>query len=135
MITANSTLKSFLQENKDHHYNFEDEIDYKVSSGSLKMDFELGGGFGPGLHRFIGVNEGGKTSESLEVMKNFLQMPQSRGFLVKAEGRLPTEMKARSGVKFVSTEEEWEDGNCFVFESKIKRKGAKYCNRTLLQRI
>ena len=119
MITANSTLKSFLQENKDHHYNFEDEIDYKVSSGSLKMDFELGGGFGPGLHRFIGVNEGGKTSESLEVMKNFLQMPQSRGFLVKAEGRLPTEMKARSGVKFVSTEEEWEDGNCFVFESNI----------------
>ena len=75
MTHTNKTLKSFLSENKEHHYNFEDEIDYKVSSGSLKMDFELGGGLGPGLHRFIGINEGGKTSESLEVMKNFLKIP------------------------------------------------------------
>ena len=42
-------------------------IEYKVSSGSLNVDFELGGGLGPGLHRFIGMNEGGKTSEALEV--------------------------------------------------------------------
>ena len=83
------------------------------------MDFELGGGLGPGLHRFIGINEGGKTSESLEVMKNFLKMPNARGFLVKAEGRLPKEMKSRSGVEFVSNEDEWKDGNCFVFESNI----------------
>ena len=119
MTHTNKTLKSFLSENKEHHYNFEDEIDYKVSSGSLKMDFELGGGLGPGLHRFIGINEGGKTSESLEVMKNFLKIPKSRGFLVKAEGRLPMEMKNRSGVEFVSKEDDWKDGNCFVFESNI----------------
>jgi len=119
MTTANKILNSFLKENKEHHYNFEEAIDYKVSSGSLKMDFELGGGLGPGLHRFIGVNEGGKTSESLEVMKNFLKMPKSRGFLVKAEGRLPLEMRERSGVNFVGEEGEWKDGNCFVFESNI----------------
>ena len=65
-------LKSFLKQNEDHHYNFEEEIDYKISSGSLKVDFELDGGFGPGLHRFTGMNEGGKSSEALEVMKNFL---------------------------------------------------------------
>ena len=119
MNSPNETLESFLKENKEHHYNFEEEITYKVSSGSLKFDFELNGGFGPGLHRFTGINEGGKTSEALEVMKNFLQMPKSRGIYIKAEGRLPKEMRARSGVKFTFKDAEWEDGSCFVFESNI----------------
>ena len=119
MSTANDMLKSFLKENKEHHYNFEDEIDYKVSSGSLNVDFELGGGFGPGLHRFVGMNEGGKTSEALEVMKNFLKMPKSRGLYIKAEGRLSKEMQERSGVEFATAEDNWKDGNCFVFESNI----------------
>ena len=120
MDQASEILKNFLKENKEHHYNFEEEVTYKVSSGSMKVDFELGGGFGPGLHRFVGMNEGGKTSESLEVMKNFLkQVPNSRGFLISAEGRLSPEMKKRSGVKFVFDEAEWENGTCFVLESNI----------------
>lgn len=119
MNSANDTLKSFLKDNKDDHYNYEEEIDYKVSSGSLNVDFELGGGFGPGLHRFTGMNEGGKTSEALEVMKNFLNEPNARGLYVKAEGRLPPEMRQRSGVAFAFEEDEWKDGNCFVFESNI----------------
>ena len=119
MSSPNETLESFLKENKDHHYNFEEEITYKVSSGSLKFDYELNGGFGPGLHRFTGINEGGKTSEALEVMKNFLDMPKARGIYVKAEGRLPREMIDRSGVPFAFDQETWEDGKCFVFESNI----------------
>ena len=119
MTDINQTLKSFLKENKEHHYNYEEEIDYKVSSGSLNMDFELNGGFGPGLHRFTGMNEGGKTSEALEVMKNFLQQPKARGLYIKAEGRLPLEMRERSGVSFAFKEDEWENGKCFVFESNI----------------
>lgn len=115
----NDTLKSFLKENKEHHYNYEETIEYKVSSGSLNVDFELGGGLGPGLHRFIGMNEGGKTSEALEVMKNFLKLPNCRGVYVKAEGRLPREMRDRSGVPFALAEDNWEDGTCFVFESNI----------------
>ena len=119
MSTTNDTLKSFLKENKEHHYNYEEEIDYKVSSGSLNMDFELGGGFGPGLHRFTGMNEGGKTSEALEVMKNFLDLPNTRGLYIKAEGRLSKEMRERSGVDFTFKEDKWADGKCFVFESNI----------------
>jgi len=115
----NDTLKSFLKEHKEHHYNYEETIEYKVSSGSLNVDFELGGGLGPGLHRFVGMNEGGKTSEALEVMKNFLHLPNCRGVYIKAEGRLPREMRERSGVKFAFDESEWEDGSCFVFESNI----------------
>lgn len=117
---VNDRLKAFLKSNKEDHYNFEEEIYYKVSSGSLNLDFVMGGGFSPGLHRFIGMNEGGKTSEALEVMKNFLKtVKNSRGLLIKAEGRLSKEVQERSGVEFVSDPDSWKDGNCFVFESNI----------------
>ena len=119
-INPEKILENFLKTNKEDHYNFEVEENYKVSSGSLQFDVELGGGFGPGLHRFTGMNEGGKTSESLQVMKNFLEtVPNSRGFYIKAEGRLSPEMKERSGLKFVTQHTEWENGSCFVFESNI----------------
>jgi len=118
--TSSNVLQSFLKQNSEDHYNFEETIDYKVSSGSLQLDTQLGGGFGPGLHRFVGMNEGGKTSEALEVMKNFLlEVEDSKGFYIKAEGRLSPEMQKRSGVKFVFTPEEWVAGTCFVFESNI----------------
>ena len=119
-LTPNELMSSFLKNNEKDHYNYEDEHDYKVSSGSLVVDYELGGGFGPGLHRFTGINEGGKTSEALEVMKNFLKtVPNGRGFYIKAEGRLSKEMQRRSGVDFVFDSDEWADGNCFVFECNI----------------
>lgn len=112
-------LKSFLKQNEEHHYNFEEEIDYKISSGSLKVDFELDGGFGPGLHRFTGMNEGGKSSEALEVMKNFLKEPNSKGVYIKVEGRLSKEMKERCGVSFVTSEDDWDNGSCFIFDCNI----------------
>ena len=63
-IKPESILSNYLKANKDDHYNFEDTVEYKVSSGSLQLDLYLAGGFGPGLHRFTGVNEGGKTSDT-----------------------------------------------------------------------
>jgi len=120
-LTSQEQLKSFLKNNKDSHYNFEDSIDYKVSSGSLCFDYNLDGGLGPGLHRFCGINEGGKTSSALQFMKNFLEDRKNdgKGFYIKAEGRLSNDMIERSGVKFVFTPEEWVTGTCFVFESNI----------------
>ena len=55
-LTPNELMSSFLKNNEKDHYNYEDEHDYKVSSGSLVVDYELGGGFGPGLDRFTGIN-------------------------------------------------------------------------------
>jgi hypothetical protein len=55
-INPAGILNNFLKANKSDHYNFEETIDYKVSSGSLQFDMHLGGGFGPGLHRFTGIN-------------------------------------------------------------------------------
>jgi RecA/RadA recombinase len=120
IVTSNEILSNFLKNNKENHYNFEDDFNYKVSSGSLQLDIHMGGGFGPGLHRFCGINEGGKTSQALEVMRNFLNtVPNSKGFYIKAEGRLSPEMKERSGVKFTTSAEDWNTGTCFVFESNI----------------
>lgn len=116
----NDILGNFLKSNKSDHYNFEEEFDYKVSSGSLQFDLCMNGGFGPGLHRFTGLTEGGKTSEALEVMKNFLtSMEKPRGLYIKAEGRLSKEVRERSGVKFVWSADEWVDGTCFVLETNI----------------
>ncbi len=120
IITSQAQIKNFLKRNEESHYNFEPTIDYKVSSGSLLFDYKLGGGLGTGLHRFVGINEGGKTSCALQFMKNFLDQPTKRkGFYIKAEGRLSKEMINRSGVKFVFDADDWKEGTCFVFESNI----------------
>ena len=119
-LTSSDQVLEFLNQHEDDNVNLKEEVFYKVSTGSLILDIETGGGLPPGLHRFCGVNEGGKTSEAFEVMRNFLSsVENSRGFYVKAEGRLPPEMKKRSGVNFVTDPTEWEDGSCFVLESNI----------------
>lgn len=120
-LSMNEKFSSFLKDNEKHHYNFEEEKYYKVPSGSLTMDLDLNGGLTPGLHRFVGVNEGGKSSQALLFMKNFLDKFSTggRGFLIKAEGRLSPEMAERSGVKFVHHAEDWVDGTCFVFDCNI----------------
>ena len=39
---VNDRLKAFLKSNKEDHYNFEEEIYYKVSSGSLNFKVAIG---------------------------------------------------------------------------------------------
>jgi len=54
MNNVKEKLDSILKQKdkKDHVYNFVKEVDYRVSSGSLKLDIEMEGGLGPGLARF-----------------------------------------------------------------------------------
>ena len=113
--------EAFLKSNKDYHYNLEEGAEpYLVSSGSMILDHVLGGGFGSGLHRFIGANEGGKTNEALHVMHNMLKtVENSKGLFVMAEGRLSQEIKDRAGIKFVHSAEEWDVGTCLVLECHI----------------
>jgi len=113
-------LKSFLKENEKDHFNYVDEVNYTVSTGSLQLDFLLNGGLKPGVNRYVGMNEGGKTSAALAVMKNFLEtVPNSIGIFIKAEGRLSKEIIERSGVNLVKSEEEVKVGSCFVFSTNI----------------
>ena len=57
-----SQIEAYLQQHKGDHYNFEEQRDYTISSGSLLLDIEMGGGIKPGVVRASGVTEGGKTS-------------------------------------------------------------------------
>ncbi len=119
-ITPQSILEKHLKAQKEYHLNYESEVYYKFSTGSLKLDIETGGGLSPGIHRAMGIYEGGKSSFSIECMRNFLNTVKgSRGLYVKAEGRLSLEMRNRSGVKFVFDQKDWVEGTCFVLETQV----------------
>ena len=120
-IGGKSILSSHLKDNKDSHYNFEDETIFHISTGSLLLDSELSGSLEvPAIVRFTGVSGGGKTSAALLIMNNFLKtVPNSKGFLVKAEGRLNSNVKKISGVDFVDKPEDWDPGKCFVLRSNV----------------
>jgi hypothetical protein len=120
-LDSKAYATNFLKSNKEFHYNLEKEVEeYLVSTGSLILDSKIGGGLGSGVHRFVGVTEGGKTSASLEVMRNMVnQFKDAKGLYIKAEGRLSKNVQSRSGVKFVKNAEDWEVGTCLVFECNV----------------
>lgn len=109
-----SQIAAFLKANKEDHYNFEEQKDYKISSGSLILDLETGGGLSPGVDRFTGISEGGKTSCALSYAKQFQLKHGDRGMVIyiKSEGRLSPEMIDRAGVDI--SPEKW-----FIFESNV----------------
>ena len=49
--TPLSQIQAYLANNQDDHYNFEEVRDYTISSGSLLLDIEMGGGIKPGVIR------------------------------------------------------------------------------------
>ena len=114
LLKINSFLKD--KDNKKYHYNDFEELDYKISSGSLNLDLALGGGFPAGVHRFTGVNEGGKTSCALSVARHFQDHFKENGMVVyiKSEGRLSPEIIKRSGLDI--SEDKFFKFDCNVFE-------------------
>jgi len=106
-------IKSYLKEHKDEHFNFDKTPTYVVSSGSLLLDIEMGGGIRPSIIRASGVVEGGKTSCALSFGRNF-QKTVDNGMVIyiKSEGRLSPEMIERSGMD--TSEEKW-----FIYKSNI----------------
>lgn len=93
-------LDEILKDNKDHHYAFDGNIDYTVSSGSLTLDIEMGGGIHPGIIRSSGITEGGKTSNAMSFARNFQLLHPDKGCVIyiKSEGRLSQTMVERSGI-------------------------------------
>ena len=118
--TSKSLLSGILKANKADHYNFQETVTWKASTGSLLLD-EATGGVKPSLWRLVGRNNSGKTPQALEIIRNiFATVPNSKGIWFPSEGRgLSDENKARSGLKFVYTPEEWEVNTVFVLETNI----------------
>ena len=93
-------LDKYLKDNSEYHYAFDGNIDYVVSSGSLSLDIEMGGGIRPGIVRSSGITEGGKTSNALAFAANFQRLHPDNGVIVyiKSEGRLSADIIDRAGV-------------------------------------
>ena len=117
--TSMASLKGILEKRQEDHYNDEETVRWKISSGSLLLDAAMGG-ITPSLIRLCGTFGSGKSAESLEIVRNFLaSIPNSKGFWILAEGRLSDEHKERCGLKFVSNPEDWVPGTVFLLESNI----------------
>lgn len=112
-------VKNILQKHKDDHFNFEEGVFYTVSTGSLSTDIELLGGITPGTVRICGATEAGKTSLTLEIIRNF-QLLGMNDFTVyfNAESRLNDYIKKRSGVDF--SDGRWLTVDTNVFDLCIK---------------
>lgn len=121
-INSADILKSHLSATKERHFNFDDEVDFgKVSSGSLNIDLEIGGGFEPCIIRPTGNTQSGKTASTLQYIKSFLDdtTKKRRAIYIKSEGRLSKSKRDNSGVKFVVDANDWEDGTCFIYKTNI----------------
>ena len=117
-LSSAEQIKAYLKAHKDDHYAFEKGITYNVSSGSLLLDIEMGGGIKPGIVRLCGLAEGGKTSCALSFAKNFQEsVDNSFVVFVKSEGRLSQELLERAGVNL--SEEKWAIYPSNVYESVI----------------
>lgn len=113
-------LTKFLNANKAEHYNHLEDVVYHISTGSLGLDREIGGGLGVGVHRLVGPPGSGKSSEALEIARNFLAtVPNGRVVYVKSEGRLSENMRRRSGLTFTKGGEDWVVGSVFIFECNV----------------
>lgn len=104
------------KENKKFHFNHHEELHYKIPSGSLNLDLALDGGLPAGVHRFTGINEGGKTSCALMFAKNFQDHFKDEAMVVyiRSEGRLGPETLKRSGID--TSKERFFVFDCNVFE-------------------
>lgn len=117
--TSALVLDQYLKTNKEDHLNFEPTFDWTVSTGSLLFDVELGGGFKPGCIKLHGSSFGGKSSCTGSCVKNFLEtLPNAKAIWFDAEGRL-SQVKERTGIKFVTKTEDWVAGTCYVIETNI----------------
>ncbi len=124
-------IKGFLNEedNKNYHFNYKPSVSYKVSSGSLIFDIELGGGLGPGCYRFIGPRESGKTSAALEFARNFQLQFKDKGTVVyfKAEGRFSQEIQDRSGLDFSPGRFQLVKSNIFEVVNELMKRLVSEC--------
>ena len=102
MSSTTEQIESFLssKDNQKFHFNNHEELNYKIPSGSLNLDLALDGGLPAGVHRFTGINEGGKTSCALMFAKNFQDHfgDEAMVVFIRSEGRLGPETLRRSGI-------------------------------------
>lgn len=103
------------------HFNYIEPKTYKISTGSLNLDLEIGGGIQPSIIRCSGMAEAGKTSFSFNLVKIFLsdKTRKRRGIYFLSDKELSENLVSRSGVKLVEDLDNWVDGTCYVIRTNV----------------
>lgn len=125
-VNTNDAFEAFLKDNEKDHFNYIEPVNKIISTGSLNLDAYIKIRSGS-VVRLAGKGaELGKTSESLVIAQNYMDtMPRSKTLYIKAEAKLGPELKARSGMKYVTKASEWEYGTVFIFSTNIFETIAK----------
>jgi len=113
--SSNNLLASLLADNKDSHFNDVVPLNKLISTGSLNLDSYIKVRSGGVVRLVAKTPESGKTSEAFVLAENYMkEMPKSKTLYVKSEARLSKEMQDRTGMKFVTSAEDWVYGTVFV---------------------
>ena len=116
---SKNLLGALLNGNKDKHFNFDKVPPTIIPSGSLIIDSCVTVKTGTTI-RMGGPAEVGKTSQALLFADNYMKtMPKSKAIYVNAESKLSEELLGRTGMKFVYTNDEWDYGTVFVYETNV----------------
>jgi RecA/RadA recombinase len=112
-------LKEMLKD-ESGHFNYIQPRNYTISTGSLNLDLETGG-IKNSIIRCSGMAEAGKTSFSLNIIKNFLEdkTRKRRGIYFLSDKELSDDLVKRSGVKFVEDLDNFIDGTCYIIRTNI----------------
>ncbi len=113
-------LKEVLKD-ETGHFNYIKPKNYTISTGSLNLDLETGGGIKPTIIRASGMSEAGKTSFSLNIVKNFLddKMRKRRAIYFLSDKELSEDIVKRSGVTFVENLNDFVDSTCYIIRTNI----------------
>lgn len=116
-------IADFLEQNEGH-FNDEPNYEYIIPSGSLTLDIAMNGGLRPGIARFVGISEGGKSSCVHEFVKNFLTIhDNARALIIPSEGkRFETLMARRDEIPFTLKPKEWKNKMAFVYRTNVYEK-------------
>jgi RecA/RadA recombinase len=115
-------LIGHIKENKDEHLNLAKKTaNYTISSGSLILDLEIGGGLKPAVYSATGISGGGKSSSTLSFMSEFLKQPKRMAIYFEVERPLSQEHKDRTDIKFIESEnfKDWADQTCYLYKGNI----------------
>jgi len=115
-LSTKDIFSTILKDTKGDHYNNVISKNYPISSGSLILDTQIKVRSGQVLRLAASGPETGKSSQAMVYAENFMKVvPRSKTILIKAEGRCSKEFQARTGLKYVTTSEEWDYGTVFIW--------------------